>query len=74
MDIKKLFDLTGRVALITGAGVGFGEAIAVGFAEFGCDIAACDLTIENPQRTADRVKKLEGAPSRSKQMSRFPRT
>jgi NAD(P)-dependent dehydrogenase (short-subunit alcohol dehydrogenase family) len=57
-DIKKLFDLTGRVALITGAGVGFGEAIALGFAEFGCDIAACDLNIENPQRTAERVKKI----------------
>ena len=58
VDIKKLFDLTGRVALITGAGVGFGEAIAVGFAEFGCDIAACDLNIDNPQRTAERVKKI----------------
>jgi NAD(P)-dependent dehydrogenase (short-subunit alcohol dehydrogenase family) len=58
IDIRKLFDLSGRVALITGAGVGFGEAIALGFAEFGCDIAACDLTIENPQRTADRVRKI----------------
>src|SRR5216683_5061561 len=63
MDIKKtatrdLFDLTGRVALITGAGVGFGEAIALGFAAFGCDIAACDLNIQNPQRTAERVRKL----------------
>jgi NAD(P)-dependent dehydrogenase (short-subunit alcohol dehydrogenase family) len=58
VDIKKLFDLTGRVAMITGAGVGFGEAIALGFAEFGCDIAACDLNLENPQRTADRVKKI----------------
>jgi NAD(P)-dependent dehydrogenase (short-subunit alcohol dehydrogenase family) len=56
-DIQKLFDLTGRVALITGAGVGFGEAIALGFAEYGCDIAACDLNIENPLRTADRVQK-----------------
>ncbi len=27
-------------------------------AEFGCDIAACDLNIENPQRTAERVRKL----------------
>jgi NAD(P)-dependent dehydrogenase (short-subunit alcohol dehydrogenase family) len=54
--ISKLFDLSGRVALITGAGVGFGEAIALGFADYGCDIAASDLNIENPQRTADRVR------------------
>jgi NAD(P)-dependent dehydrogenase (short-subunit alcohol dehydrogenase family) len=63
MDIEKvifrqMFDLTGRVALITGAGVGFGEAISLGFAQFGCDIAACDLNLENPQRTADRVKRI----------------
>jgi NAD(P)-dependent dehydrogenase (short-subunit alcohol dehydrogenase family) len=55
---RKLFDLSGKVALITGAGVGFGEAIALGFAEFGCDIAACDLNIENPERTAERVRKI----------------
>src|SRR6202162_2782100 len=56
-DLRKLFDLTGRVALVTGAGVGFGEAISLGFAEFGCDIAASDLDLENPQRTAERVRK-----------------
>ena len=54
--ISRLFDLSGRVALITGAGVGFGEAIALGFADYGCDIAASDLNIDNPQRTADRVR------------------
>ena len=54
--ISKLFDLSGRIALITGAGVGFGEAISLGFADYGCDIAASDLNIENPQRTADRVR------------------
>src|SRR3977135_420794 len=54
---RTLFDLSGRVALVTGAGVGFGEAISLGFAEFGCDIAACDLDIEHPQRTAEDVRK-----------------
>jgi len=53
---QKLFDLSGRVALITGAGAGFGEAISLGFAEYGCDIAASDLNIENPQRTAEKVR------------------
>jgi NAD(P)-dependent dehydrogenase (short-subunit alcohol dehydrogenase family) len=56
--LRKMFDLSGQVALITGAGVGFGEAIALGFAEFGCDIAASDLDIENPRHTADRVRKM----------------
>jgi NAD(P)-dependent dehydrogenase (short-subunit alcohol dehydrogenase family) len=58
IDFRKMFDLSGRVALITGAGVGFGEAISLGFAEFGCDIAACDLDIENPQRTAEKVRQM----------------
>ena len=63
VPFRKMFDLSGKVALITGAGVGFGEAISLGFAEFGCDIAASDLDIENPQRTAERVRKKEGVPS-----------
>lgn len=53
---SKLFDLSGRVALVTGAGVGFGEAICLAFADYGCDIAASDLDIENPQRTAEKVR------------------
>jgi NAD(P)-dependent dehydrogenase (short-subunit alcohol dehydrogenase family) len=51
----KLFDLSGRVALITGAGAGLGEAISLGFAEYGCDIAAADLNHEAAQRTAAKV-------------------
>ncbi len=55
VDFKKLFDLSGRVALITGAGAGLGEAIALGFAEYGCNVAAADLDLETAQRTAARV-------------------
>jgi NAD(P)-dependent dehydrogenase (short-subunit alcohol dehydrogenase family) len=54
----KLFDLTDRVALITGAGAGLGEAISLGFAEYGCDIAAADINLQTAERTAKRVQAL----------------
>lgn len=34
--------LAGRVAVVTGAAMGIGEAIAIGFARFGADLALCD--------------------------------
>jgi NAD(P)-dependent dehydrogenase (short-subunit alcohol dehydrogenase family) len=57
-DFGKLFDLSGRVALITGAGAGFGEAISIGFAQYGCDIAAADLNMETAKRTSGRALAL----------------
>ena len=38
----KLFDLSGSVALVTGAGSGIGQRIAVGLAEAGADVALLD--------------------------------
>ncbi|AZN43141.1 2-dehydro-3-deoxy-D-gluconate 5-dehydrogenase KduD [Paenibacillus albus] len=35
----KLFDLTGKVALVTGGAVGLGAAISIGLAEAGADVA-----------------------------------
>jgi NAD(P)-dependent dehydrogenase (short-subunit alcohol dehydrogenase family) len=55
-EIQQLFDLTGQVALITGAGSGFGEAIATGFAAFGCDIVAADVNLESARCTASKVE------------------
>jgi NAD(P)-dependent dehydrogenase (short-subunit alcohol dehydrogenase family) len=52
---QKLFDMSGRVALVTGAGVGFGEAISLALADYGCDVAASDLTLEKPKNTADQI-------------------
>jgi NAD(P)-dependent dehydrogenase (short-subunit alcohol dehydrogenase family) len=56
IDSKKLFDLSGKVALVTGASVGFGEAIALAFADYGCDVAVSDLDLAATQRVADAIK------------------
>lgn len=40
---KNLFDLTGKVALITGASGALGQAVSIGLAERGVDLALCDL-------------------------------
>jgi NAD(P)-dependent dehydrogenase (short-subunit alcohol dehydrogenase family) len=57
---SKLFDLSGSVALITGAGRGLGEAICVGFSEYGCAIAAGDLNIEDSRKTVEKVTRRAG--------------
>lgn len=57
---KNLFDLTGKVALVTGAGRGLGAAIAVGFARYGARIAAVDLAED---RCGETLEKVEAAGS-----------
>ena len=36
--MKEQFDLTGKVAIVTGCNTGLGQGMAVGLAKAGCDI------------------------------------
>jgi NAD(P)-dependent dehydrogenase (short-subunit alcohol dehydrogenase family) len=54
----KLFDLSDRVAVVTGSGAGIGRAIAVGFADQGADLAICDVDDAAMAETAARIAAL----------------
>lgn len=52
-----LFDLTGKTAVVTGAGRGLGEAIALGLAQAGADVAL--VTNRTPaDKTAEAIRAL----------------
>jgi NAD(P)-dependent dehydrogenase (short-subunit alcohol dehydrogenase family) len=55
-DVKHLFNLKGKTALITGGGRGLGGAIAEGFAQFGADVAVVD--INTAESVADEIRSL----------------
>src|ERR1700736_6847017 len=48
-------DLSGEVALVTGAGSGIGEAIAMTLARAGAGVAVADLSNESATRVADAI-------------------
>jgi NAD(P)-dependent dehydrogenase (short-subunit alcohol dehydrogenase family) len=46
-DVRTLYDLAGRVAVVAGAGSGLGREIALGFADAGADLALADVVADS---------------------------
>jgi gluconate 5-dehydrogenase len=57
-ELRKLFDLTGKVAVVTGGGGALGQALARGLAAYGADVAVVDLKIELMDSIVSDVKAI----------------
>lgn len=53
-----LFDLTGRVAVISGAAQGLGKASAIAIAEAGSDVMCVDRNLEGAKATVEQIRSM----------------
>lgn len=58
INVKHLFDLTGRVAIITGGSIGLGRQMAEGVAEMGANLVLCARKAERCQQAAEELRQL----------------
>lgn len=58
MNVQQMFDLSGRVAVVAGAGNGLGFELAEAMAEAGADVVCGDIDMIGNERTAERVREL----------------
>jgi NAD(P)-dependent dehydrogenase (short-subunit alcohol dehydrogenase family) len=58
MMSKSLFDLSGRVAVVTGGTTGLGHAIALGMAEAGADVVASARRLDLVEKAAAEIEAL----------------
>lgn len=54
----KLFDLEGKVAMVTGSARGLGETTAVALAKAGADVAVTDLNVADLERVSAAIRNI----------------
>ena len=52
--------LTSKVAIVTGAGQGLGEAIAIRLAQEGCKVTVADINLPSVEIVAQKIKEIKG--------------
>jgi NAD(P)-dependent dehydrogenase (short-subunit alcohol dehydrogenase family) len=58
VNVRQLFDLSGRVAIVTGGSIGLGRQMAEGLAEMGAHIVLCARKQERCQQAAEELLQL----------------
>jgi NAD(P)-dependent dehydrogenase (short-subunit alcohol dehydrogenase family) len=58
LNARQLFDLTGRVAVVTGGSIGLGRQMAEGLAEMGANLVLCARKKEPCEKAASELKAL----------------
>jgi gluconate 5-dehydrogenase len=60
-EIFQIFNLSGRAAIVTGAGRGLGQAMASALAQAGANIAVFDVNLADARETAENILSMGGA-------------
>jgi len=58
MKVQEMFDLSGKVAIITGGGKGIGLKMAEGLAEAGAHVVLCSRKVEKCRQAAEEISRL----------------
>jgi NAD(P)-dependent dehydrogenase (short-subunit alcohol dehydrogenase family) len=58
VNTKQLFDLSGRVAIVTGGSVGLGRQMAQGLAEMGANLVLCARKKDRCEQAAEGLREL----------------
>ena len=58
VNVKQLFDLSGRVAVVSGGSIGLGRQMAEGLAEMGANLVLCARKKERCEQAAEELRAL----------------